>query len=99
METHFKRKQFILAHGGGSRRRTWQPAVGLCQETALSLQVSWVQGTFRKPCWHRSSAKVQVEILWKRGAVLLVHKCRTMENNLIAFEVDCLLEICFKCFV
>lgn len=51
-----------------------------------SLQVCGGRGTFRKPTWHS-----QQRYTWRdseKGAVLLVHKSRTVENNLIAFQVD-----------
>lgn len=85
---------YLSTLGWSGRRKIWQPALGhvtptfFCQEAAVGQPSGFcgVRGTFRKPTWHS-----QQRYTWRdseKGAVLLVHKSRTVENNLIAFQVD-----------
>lgn len=66
----------------------------LCQHAAAAAAVAfrllWGVGMSSLA---QMASEGELEILWKRGAVLLIHKLRTMEENLISFELDCLLEI------
>lgn len=54
----------------------------LCQEAAVAFHFLWRLGHVHP------GIDIELEILWKRGAVLSVQKFRTVEDHLIAFEVN-----------